>query len=674
MKTLLFSIISASAIVLAGADFSLSNNKSGKFTFNAPSGKNAVLFFRARIKLPAPYEAWGDNVLQVKLNGQTLTSPVNKDKNLIDPEVRPQLTYPVCTNGKLFVKADSDWEVFNAPKSEIYRNTWLLNQANKTELSNVFYTFAFKLDKLKKSGNTVDFKAVFPKHLSKHKVEICDVQVRGFDNSIIFARNFQQAIYPWSFPALKELNIPEVVMARNEHGFAAFSIYCFAPQKFKVPSGVQCYRLDNTNIPSKLKEAAKRHIPNIGTPYVPELLTPLLSGSEVELPAGTTTFAARFKKSEPGKYSISGLPLKFNVLDITLPEATELPVQNTMYIMASGTDSQNIHPEFREYGISTMLTSPWAAPIPLKIVDDKLVADFSNFDTRLKMFQSYGMNKKVLFFGTSEPILRNIAKLTRQEEEGKEFQRRFKEFIELFFNHADELGITVHLSLYDEANFQKKVWGRTKLLTAIAVTVPNSRMWSTVTELSSAAHYFETLGYRKNRDVCITHPFQVYDKVDDDIIKGVLCPDKKISELRNRFFGEYEGITSYPATNNRYAYGVRSALGKIKYMMGFAFWWGNMRKVNVTPTKQYYVSYPFREEKTGVRYSSVGWEAIRTGIDDIRYITMAQELLSKKSGKDSAEKQIRNILGTPHYSAAPLSPDYLDNVRKKITEIILENK
>ena len=54
MKKLLFSIISASAIVLAGADFSLSNNKIGKFTFDAPSGKNAVLFFRARIKLPAP--------------------------------------------------------------------------------------------------------------------------------------------------------------------------------------------------------------------------------------------------------------------------------------------------------------------------------------------------------------------------------------------------------------------------------------------------------------------------------------------------------------------------------------------------------------------------------------------------------------------------------------------
>ena len=53
---------------------------------------------------------------------------------------------------------------------------------------------------------------------------------------------------------------------------------------------------------------------------------------------------------------------------------------------------------------------------------------------------------------------------------------------------------------------------------------------------------------------------------------------------------------------------------------------------------------------------------------------LIENQIAKKSGKDSAEKQIRNILGTPHYSAAPLSPDYLDNVRKKITEIILENK
>ena len=143
MKKILFLIISASAIVLAGADFSLSNNKSGKFKFDAPSEKNAVLFFRARIKLPAPYEAWGANALQLKLNGKPLTSPINKEKFLIDSEVRPQISYPVCAYGKLFVKADSDWEVFNAPNGEIYRNTWLLNQANKTELSNVFYSFAF---------------------------------------------------------------------------------------------------------------------------------------------------------------------------------------------------------------------------------------------------------------------------------------------------------------------------------------------------------------------------------------------------------------------------------------------------------------------------------------------------------------------------------------------------
>ena len=97
MKKILFLIISASAIVLAGADFSLSNNKSGKFKFDAPSEKNAVLFFRARIKLPAPYEAWGANVLQVKLNGKALTSPINKDKNLVDSEVRPQISRRIQT-------------------------------------------------------------------------------------------------------------------------------------------------------------------------------------------------------------------------------------------------------------------------------------------------------------------------------------------------------------------------------------------------------------------------------------------------------------------------------------------------------------------------------------------------------------------------------------------------
>jgi hypothetical protein len=120
---------------------------------------------------------------------------------------------------------------------------------------------------------------------------------------------------------------------------------------------------------------------------------------------------------------------------------------------------------------------------------------------------------------------------------------------------------------------------------------------------------------------------------------------------------------------------VRSYLGNIKYMMGFAFWWGNMRKENVTPTKCYYVSYPFREKVTGVRYTTVGWEAIRSGIDDMRYIIYAKSLLEKKKGSsDEADKILRKIFGKPRYSAAALAPGEFRRIRNVLTDIILENK
>ncbi|MBE6377276.1 MAG: hypothetical protein E7051_00495 [Lentisphaerae bacterium] len=679
MKKIFILIVSAVVVLLNAADFSLKDGQKKAFRFDAPEGKNAILFFHARIKLPHPAESWGKNVLEVKLNGKTLVAPLNKSEYLFDPQTVPYGKYKVCDSGRLFLKGDSDWEVFNAGKGELYSNIQLLNQTNKSELSNVFYSFAFKLDGLKEKGNVVTFKLAMPQELAAYSAEISAVAVKGFDNLITFNRDWMQSVYPWSFPSSFELGGVEKAVARNEHGFATFSVYAFTPQKFQLPSlpsEFQIYRLDNSNIPAKLKEAELRHIPNIGKPYVPELLTPLASGSSVDLPAGTTTFAVRLRKNVAGEFPAGTLPVKFKVLDIFLPEASKLPVENTMYIMASGTDSQNIYPEFLDYGMSMMLLSPWTAPIPLNIKQGKLTADFSKFDAIVKKYQSHGLSCKTLFFGTSEPIIRNIAKLTGETEDSEIFQKRFKEFVELFFNHADELGLMVYLSLYDEANFQKNVWGKTKLLTRIATSVPNSRMWSTVTELASAAYYYDALGYRKGRDMCITHPFQLYERKDDEIANGVLCPDQKVGNLRNRFAGEYESITSYPASNNRYAYGIRSYQGKIKYMMGFTFWWGNMYKGkdNVKPTKCYYVCYPFHEKVTGVRYSSVGWEAIRCGIDDMRYIVYAHELLKKKYGDEEARSKLNGIFNLPRYSSADFSPDHFNKIRQQLTDIILEYK
>lgn len=677
MRFWLLLLFSAPFLWLNGADFCLSHSEKSSFKFNAPEEKNAILFFSARIKVPTPLEAWGTHAVEVKLNGKTLIAPVNKPQYLTDPQCVPQKQYPVVQQGRLWVKADSDWEVFNAPAGEIYSNIWILNQTNKTELSNRFYHFAFKLDNLKKQENRVDFKAILPPEMRKYPVEITGVEVRGFGDKIIFNRDWLQSVYPWSFPAKAELGGVECVKARNEHGFASFSIYCFVPQKFKLPvlnGDFQIYHLDNSNIPAKLQEAAGRHIPNIGDVYVPERFTPLAAGSSVDLPAGTTTFAIRFKGDKAGIYPAGTLPVTFKVVDIYLPESTDLPVENSMYIMAGGTDSQNMYPEFKEYGMSMVLLSPWTAKIPLKLNDGKLAVDFSNFDRWVKKYQAVGLSRKTLFFGTSEPIIKQISKLSGEKEDGKEFQRLFKEFIILFFNHADELGLKVYLSLYDEANFQKNVWDKTKLLTSIAVTVPNSRMWSTVTELASAAHYYEVLGYRKGRDLCITHPFQAYNKRDDEVSRGVLCPDKKIGDLRGRFVGEYEGIFSYPGANNRYAYGVRSALANLKYMTGFAFWWGDMYKENVKPYKYFYVTYPFREKITNVRYSSVGWEAIRCGIDDMRYWTLARRLLTAKYGEAEAGARLRAIAGAPQYSAAELEPGYFKKVRNSFLKFILENK
>ncbi len=664
------------AFSVSGKDFLLKNGQSGEYRFDAPAGSHPVLFLRARIKLPAPHEAWGAHALELKLNGEPLAAPLNKTGTLLDPQTRPWTSVPVCgPDGRWFVKADSDWTVFNAPGHALYRNTYSLNQVNRTELNNVFYSFAFPLKNLAKKNNVLTLKAVLPENCGTFPVEIAGVEAVGCGDTVTFRRDWLQAVYPWSFPALEEIRSnPELVIARNSSGIAAFSIYCFAPSELKLPADVQVYRLDNTLIPAKIKQAGELQIPNIGKPYVPELLTPLKKGAAVKLMKGTTTFIVKYHGTESGKYEIPGLPVKVRVLDFALPDHEELPVENGIYVMAGGSDRQNIQPEMRQYGLTQTMMSPWAAPIPLKIADGKLTADFSRFDARLKKMQGMKLNRRRLLFGTSEPILSNIRKLTGEDVGGAEFNRRFKEFIELFFDHADQLKLKVWLSLYDEANFQKESWKKTQILTKIAVTVPNSRLWSTVTELSSAAYYFDTLGYRRGRDITVTHPFQTIGKKDDYVLPGVLVSSKTIKELRGRFHSEYDGVESYPGAKNRYVYGVRSRYSGLELMLGFAFWWGSMNKPNVTPTKCFYVSYPFFEKETGIRYSTVGWEAIREGIDDYRYFDLAARRLAARIGKDKAEARLRALIPLTSAGADRLPPEYFNRIREQLIRIIEENQ
>ena len=677
MKYVLSVLFLLFSFAASGKDFVLKNGQRTVYRFDAPAGKNTLLFFRARLKLPAPAEAWGFHALSLKLNNNTLRQPYNKSDKLIDPQNNPVTETAICDSmGKLFIKADSDWHVFNAPAGQVYSNTHELNQVNQTELNNVFYTYVFQLKNLKKKNNELVLEVTLPDYASGYPLEISDLEVRGFGDRIIFYRDWLQAVYPWSFPSLSEIkNRAELVTACGETVTGSFSLYNFTPSTYKVPEDIQLYRLENTLIPGKINQMKQRQIHNVGQLYVPELLTPVKKGSIEHLPQGTTTYFFRYRGEQPGRKKIAGIPVGIKVLDFTLPDHETLPVENGLYIMASQPQNQNIYQELREYGITQILISPWGAPIKLKIENDKLQADFRKLDAKIKEVQKWKLCRRQLLFGTSEPILNQLHKLTGEDVDGKEFQRRFKEFIELFFDHADELKLKIYLSLYDEANFQKKIWHKTQVLTKIATTVPNSRMWATVTDLVSAAYFYETLGYRKNRDLAVTHPFLLIGKKDQEILQGVLIPNKKhAGELKNRFRGEYMGITSYPGTGNRYQYGFRSRYSGLDVYMGFAFWWGDMSKPNNKPVKWHYTSYPFKEESTGIHYSTIGWEAIRAGIDDYRYAELALQKLTSKHGKVKGKKLLDEVLDVKSGYTNHLSADYFKNVRKQLIQIIEVNQ
>ena len=76
---------------------------------------------------------------------------------------------------------------------------------------------------------------------------------------------------------------------------------------------------------------------------------------------------------------------------------------------------------------------------------------------------------------------------------------------------------------------------------------------------------------------------------------------------------------------------------------------------------------------------TLGWEAMREGVDDVRYLTTLADLIKKEKDPNKAQKAkkvmdeiISRVSMNPSDALFDLSEDDLQNFRKKITQAIME--
>lgn len=649
--------------------------------------KIRVLFLKMRIALDEGEEV-GRHLFKLDFNGDLKPFLLNRKDEFIDSQSGKKLPLQ-DVSGRYLVRADADDIPFNAPAGHPYSDTLKLNRAFSAELANRFYNYTFRLDG---KGGNIRFAADVP---DETVLRIDEFAIREVPEKFFYSRNWMQAVMPDTFPALPEIeSVPGFQIAGNETGLTGCPFYTFSPVEGRLeltmPGGkAELFEVRNTPVEYSRKFAAENAVPNLGEAILPEWWVPE-NGKLRSFPAGSTALAIRFtpdKTTKPGKYQgelrlldkegkvIASQVIDYEILPFDLPEYSELPAAFGLYIMGSGTANagDNFWYDLRDHGITLTFMTPWGTPVKMALdKEQKLTADFTRFNDRLKEFHRFDINRRMVFFGTSEPLIAQIKKITGQNPGEAEFDRRFKEFIALFAANTRSLGIPVRLSLYDEANFKPADWQKTVILTKLAKSVPGSQLWITSTTNGAAYAMYKEIGYRRGEDMVLTHPSKLLEQDDASFQNAV---DKKnfvtTGEVKKfHLRAEYNDVFAFPGENARYDFGLRTYRSDLEVFFAFAYWWGKLNKPNFTPTRRHYISIPFPVEPGGKLATASGWEAVRCGIDDYRYLIMAQEVLSKSKGAEAARKELETLIKADSPRPDLFTPGHYDFVRKKLIDII----
>ncbi|MBQ9336214.1 MAG: hypothetical protein IJS14_02815 [Lentisphaeria bacterium] len=657
----------------------------------APAGQRSVLFLQTRLALPRGEET-GKHLLELTWNGRQMSEPLNREMTFVDSQSGEK--FPIRDEaGRWLVRADADYLPFNAPAGHPYSNTRALNRVNSAELADRFYHYAFLLDG--KAGEVELTAKMPPKGIP---LEISGFKAVNLPSCFFFSRDWMQTVLPTTFPTLREIGtVPSLTVAGNETGVTACPLYCFEPTEGKLeltmPGGrAELFEIHNTPVKFSQEYAAANAVPNLGAPILPEWWLPE-PGAVRKFEKGSSAFVLRFRPdpgTKPGRYAgkltlrnaagkeLASTKIDYEILPFDLPDHDSLPFSGGLYIMGSGSAKrgEEFWQDIRDHGITQIFQTPWGTPIKLALdKEGKLTADFSNFNSRHELMKKRGFNRRMMFFGTSEPMIGAVQKLTGQKVGEPEFNRRFKEFMTLFVENNRQFGIPIRLSFYDEANFQPEAWKKTLILTKLAKEVPGARVWMTSTANGAAYYLHKEAGYKRDEDMVVTHPSSMLGNSDDTALPA---PGNKkyttVGEVRKfHLRGEYETIYAYPGEQARFVYGLRSYRSGLEVFFAFAFWWGHMEKYNFTPTKRYYINIPFGADKDSKPGSTLGWESVRAGMDDYRYLALAEQKLAKKIGKEAARQKILALIRVNSPHTEDFSPDHYNEVRKAAIRIIQGN-
>lgn len=636
-------------------------------------------------------EGFGEYCLSLKINDKILENFINKGKilkNIVFPEDN---TYFYSLEKKLFfLKYDNDYLPYNSSfLNDPYNGSFYLNNANikwnKYEFVNYYYVYVFDITDFVKQGKNT----IYLKNLSfKYPIEL-ECQIKELSHSVIlYSHEPDRLIFSNTFPFFEDVKENLILTGKGVPGsFVSLVLSVKNLEEKDLEFEINMINLVSEN-QKKLIEKEKIEIRALNftsikppwrnlefidneTVLYPDKLEPskfidLLNNQTKtiwininisnDIPSGKFKGILNLKSK---KYSfdipviIDVLPFKFSGREIIWG----LWVNNLPGKFDELTNKRI--EDLKNHGVNSITMDPWTCPVKISKSEENIKVDLSGLEKAMELYNEKNINTKgPIPYGVLSPIFNQVKNISQSEIGEENYFKVLEEVLKKIMEISKKYNIDLHFHPIDEPDVHPNTIESFEKICESIKRIEGAKIWSNNTP-SGMKKYINLV------DVNCSPLYPLLNAYKGLDYQNFFFPQWGIIEknwMKDNIKHTYIQVRSKTPHSNRLYYGFMAWYLNLDSIWGFAYYWNEK--------EGWYVAYPVLN-KDGQIYSTIGWEMMREGIYDYKYLKTLEELLKIKYGDGNARNYIiKNIIPSYEELSNFSNEDFWYLREKIINEII----
>lgn len=667
--------------------------KSITFFDNKKVGSNILLYVKGRIIVEN--KGFGEHCLSLDINGRKLENFINKTEILKDIAFPENNTFFYSFDKKaFFLKYDSDYLPYNSSfLDDPYNCSFYLQNANikwnRYEFVNYYYTYVFDITNFVKLGkNVINLKNLN----SEYSIEL-ECCIKKLSHPIIlYTHEPDRLIFPFTFPSIEDLRENLILTGEVTPGTYISLVLTIKNLEEKdlnfdinfenlINESQEKFKIGRDKIEIKILNYVSlkpvwRNLEFIENKEIlfPDKLEPSKFINLAEKQAKTIWINVYVPDNiSCGKFK-GKLNLKSEKYNFDIPVFIDiLPFKLSKKEIIWGLWVNNLPGRFDEitykkiedlknHGINSVTMDPWICPVKIVKEGEDIKIDLEGLEKAMELYSRNEINiKGPIPYGVlvSSPLFDQIKNIAQSGIDEENFFKVLEEVLKKIMEISEKYKINLYFHPIDEPDVHPNTIKDFEKICKLIKKIEGAKIWSNLTP-SGMKKYINLVDINCSPLYPLLNAYRGLD------FQNFFFPEWGIIDkdwIRKNIKNAYIQVRSKTPHLNRLYYGFMAWYLNLDSIWGFAYFWNEK--------EGWYVAYPILD-KDGHIFSTIGWEMLREGIYDYKYLKTLEELLELKFGTEEARSYIiKNILPT-FEELSTLSNEDFWNLRKKIINEIVK--